>query len=201
MTVLKFCLPLLFPVMLIIGISTAGNDGQSRQVTWNDVYETEPNDSCEQANWINIGDRVFCGHINFLVPPYDPQDYFRFEIFTTQEICIGACWTGNDCSGQNNCIAVGLYNDDCSNLIDYNVGVFEPGNMVISISDVLQPGIYNIRIDIGGNDICSGPYHLTLESLNPIPTLSEWGILIMALLLLAAATVAVVRRKKSVVTE
>ena len=41
----------------------------------------------------------------------------------------------------------------------------------------------------------SGPYN---RIDNPIPTLSEWGMLIMALLLLAAGTVAMIRRRNAV---
>jgi hypothetical protein len=40
----------------------------------------------------------------------------------------------------------------------------------------------------------SGPYN---RSDNPIPTLSEWGMLILALLLLAFATVAAIRRREA----
>jgi hypothetical protein len=35
------------------------------------------------------------------------------------------------------------------------------------------------------------------QVVTPVPTLSEWGMLIMALLLLAAGTTAIVRRKKA----
>ena len=42
--------------------------------------------------------------------------------------------------------------------------------------------------DNGIDDACEG--------LQEIPTLSEWGMLLMALLLLAVGTIAIVRRKK-----
>ncbi|UCC79630.1 MAG: IPTL-CTERM sorting domain-containing protein, partial [Candidatus Zixiibacteriota bacterium] len=46
-----------------------------------------------------------------------------------------------------------------------------------------------------GDENFSGPYYRVS---NPVPTLSEWGMLILALLLLAVGTVAVVRRKRVV---
>ena len=39
---------------------------------------------------------------------------------------------------------------------------------------------------------------VVMEEIQPIPTLSEWGMIILALLLLAAGTVAVIRKRTTV---
>ncbi len=50
------------------------------------------------------------------------------------------------------------------------------------------------------SDLQSGLFIVAL-SLTPVPTLSEWGILILGLLMLAVGTVAVVRRKKAEISK
>ncbi len=50
------------------------------------------------------------------------------------------------------------------------------------------------------SDLQSGLFIVAL-SLTPVPTLSEWGMIILALLLLVVGTVAVVRRKKAEISK
>jgi parallel beta-helix repeat protein len=103
--------------------------------------------------------------------------------------------------------------------------LINPSSPIITycdIQDTLWTGIGNISCDPMFCEPNSGNFYLADSSccvgagqggvdigalgvgcsLQQIPTLSEWGMLILALLLLAAGTVAVVRRRKtSVVTE
>jgi len=60
------------------------------------------------------------------------------------------------------------------------------------------PGRYFIVVDgAGGTIAATGYYTLNIfEPANSIPTLSEWGILVLSLLLLASGTVAIIRRKR-----
>ena len=54
-----------------------------------------------------------------------------------------------------------------------------------------------MSIDHGCGDVFMAKFGPSTEE---IPTLSEWGMIVLALLLLAAGTVAVIRRRKAVTT-
>jgi hypothetical protein len=50
-----------------------------------------------------------------------------------------------------------------------------------------------------GDENFAGPYDRVYDP-DPVPTLSEWGMIILALLLLAVGTVAVIRRKRTILS-
>ncbi|UCC81204.1 MAG: IPTL-CTERM sorting domain-containing protein [Candidatus Zixiibacteriota bacterium] len=87
------------------------------------------------------------------------------------------------------------------NVGDYGNGIAvdSAGNVYIaggtSSGDFPTHNAYDTSYNYNG-DVFIAKFYPVVE---PIPTLSEWGMLIMALLILAIGTVAVVRRKRAVV--
>ena len=64
-----------------------------------------------------------------------------------------------------------------------------------ALADYPACGGQNDCMRFAGDEDFAGPYNRILNP-DPVPTLSEWGMIILALLLLAIGSVAVVRRKK-----
>jgi len=135
--------------------------------------------------------------------------------FTFIGSCGGMCQTGNNSfsyefrkGSMTNTATVGycgMAEDYCALCWDYSVSwqnalfyYMYLGWTVKNAFDQAQADYpacagSNNCMRFAGDENFSGPYHRVN---NPVPALSEWGMLIMGLLLLAFGTAAVIRRKK-----
>jgi hypothetical protein len=106
-----------------------------------------------------------------------------------------------------------ILNGDCGNLVSFGVATALPG-IPTTMSANLGPGTYYLFIapsGFGPDPANTGDYMVKLSDTTPgdpstwcngcsIPTLSEWGLIILALLFLAAEMVYLRRRQYSFAT-
>jgi hypothetical protein len=137
--------------------------------------------------------------------------------FTFIGSCGGMCDTGNDSFSYEfrkgsftNTATVGycgmaeIYCDLCwSYSVDWQDALFNYMYLGWTVKNAFDQAQADYPACAGTNNCMrfagdinfSGPYN---RGNNPIPTLSEWGMLVMGLLLLAVGTVAIVRRRNAI---
>jgi len=92
--------------------------------------------------------------------------------------------------------------------IDWQDRLFYCMNQGWTVKDAFDQALADYPACAGSNDCMrfagdenfAGPYD-RLYNPNQIPTLSEWGMIVLALLVLAVGTMAVIRRRRAVATE
>jgi hypothetical protein len=154
---------------------------------------------------INMGD-AFCGRCNgYLVGEnqWRDTDWYKFVLTTTSNV-YWSCYS-------NFAAYLIILNGDCNNLFAYAAGLVDP-EVPTSISATLGPGTYYLFVapqGFGPDPANTGDYMVKLSTTAPgdpstwcnpcvIPTLSEWGLIILALLMVAAGMVYIRKRQYSV---
>ena len=142
--------------------------------------------------------------------------------FTFIGSCEGMCYTGNNSFSfefrkglSSNTVTVGYcgmsesYCDNCWGYsVDWQDALFSymySGWTVKDAFDQAQADSpacagQNNCMRFAGDEDFAGPYDRVYNP-DPVPTLSEWGMIILALLLLAVGTIAVVRKRKAALSE
>ncbi len=158
-------------------------------------------------NWTDLGG-------NFGIEDYNPSRiefepngpetlYVACWAFLARSFDRGANWEFTATSTQDN-VAIACDPNEAGILYigSHGGGVFkstDAGASFTSINDNL--GDLNVRcleIDSYGNLLAGTNNGVYICRYTPIPTLSEWGMIILSLLLLAAGTICIIRRRKAV---
>lgn len=147
-------------------------------------------------SWFSDVAPSFTGYVNFVQPAYVPNpSSFSFDDFSfrdyVDEIDAGrpvVLLVDTDGNGYTDHFVTGIGYDISAS----EYGIFDTWDNSIHWFDwapIGNPwGIYGVTT-----------FSLTVQQ--PIPTLSEWGMLIMGLSILAVATVAVVRKRKTAISK
>lgn len=134
----------------------------------NIIYETEPNNTCDSANVMSVGDTVQCAWIDGMA---DSIDYYTFTLDSTYAnyTVTVESHNGQNCGpGLNIFTLAWIYNSDCTVELAYADGGGWNGHA--KIVTFLTPGTYVIKFMPDGYWL-SGWYHLSLlaEEYIPIP--------------------------------
>jgi len=112
-------------------------------------------------------------------------------------VTVGYCGMGDDYCG-----VCWSYSIDWQNILFYymNLGWTVRDAFDQALADYPACAEPNNCMRFAGDENFAGPYDRLYEP-EEIPTLSEWGMVVLALLLLAAGTIAVIRRRRAVAVE
>ena len=171
-----------------------------------DVTDGGCNFSPNLFKTINFGD-VFCGRCNgYLVgtPPDTAQwrdtDWYKLVLTTPTTVCF-SCYS-------NFYIIMDVQAEDCQNFVVPYVFKYLNPYVSGSWSGTLGPGTYDLVVlpqTFGTTPGNTGDYMVKLSTSDPgdpstwctpvcIPTLSQWGLIILGMVLMVVATVYIVRR-------
>jgi hypothetical protein len=126
------------------------------------------------------------------------QGVYSCNCVTNKVTVIPSNTTGNFCPGDN----LLLYAETMFPILNISyIQWFRDGSILPGANApsyvVNSPGIYEAMIvDTDGNIYLSAPF--TVQCLNPIPTLTQWGIIILAAMLILSGTL-VLLNKRSVI--
>jgi hypothetical protein len=124
----------------------------------NIVSESEPNDTCTQADPIACGDTVWCADLDFAGG--DHEDWYTFTLTEPKNVTIETHPTGTDCQiAPTTDTRLFLYESDCTTLIAANDDISFPTNYFSRIVVNLIAGTYVVLTDDYWDD---GSYHLSL---------------------------------------